>query len=63
MNYLEIRKFCPRTSGELTGFRWFRRSAPWRSVLCVNGYILFSIDTKSTVRRFQWVCGDLVTDW
>jgi len=33
----------------------------WISILCANGYILFSTDTKSTVPRFQWVCRELVT--
>jgi len=24
---------------------------------------LSTFDTKSTEARFQWVCGELVTDW
>jgi len=28
MNYKHFGKFCPGTSGELTGFRWFHLSPP-----------------------------------
>ena len=34
----------------------------WPSTPSADGYILFRSDTKSTIARFQWVCGELVTD-